>query len=279
MVHNERSSVNDGTLRFTKMHGAGNDFVLADGQDLSLEERSRWSAGLCRRRYSVGADGLILVTRSDSATVDVDFYNPDGSRAEMCGNGSRCAARFAVEALGVDPSMVMHTISGTLNAEYSCPDRIAVKMPAPTRFQPVHAIFEGHELHHVTVGVPHTVIFESTRDLWDDERLREVGSRLRFDSNLYPSGTNVNVAHTIDANAMRVRTYERGVEDITLACGTGNTATAFVAAELGLGTFPFTMTVDGGVLCIEKQGDDYWLVGPARVVASGETTREALLAD
>lgn len=268
-----------GSLRFTKMHGAGNDFVLADGGDLPMLERAAWSAALCRRRYSLGADGLILVTRTGAASAEVDFYNPDGSRAEMCGNGSRCAARFAVETLGVEPSLVLETVSGALDAVYSSADRIAVKMPAPEYFQQAHATVDGHELHHVTVGVPHTILFIDAVELWDDERLREFGRRLRFDAELYPSGTNVNIVHPRDEGSWRVRTYERGVEDITLACGTGNTAAAYVAAALGLGEFPFDMLVDGGRLCIERRGEDYWLVGPARVIAVGETTAEALLDD
>jgi diaminopimelate epimerase len=259
------------------MHGTGNDFVLVDGDHLPMQERAAWSAALCRRRYSIGADGLILVTKSGVATVEVDFYNPDGSRAEMCGNGSRCAARFAVERLGVESNLVMETVSGALDAVYSGPEQIAVKMPAPESFLRAHATVDGRELHRVTVGVPHTVVFIDSVELWDNERLREFGRRLRFDTELYPAGTNVNIVHRSEDSSWRVRTYERGVEDITLACGTGNTATAFVAAELGLGEFPFAMSVDGGKLCIEQRGEDYWLVGPARVVAVGDTTPEALL--
>lgn len=279
MVHNERLPVTERSLRFAKMHGAGNDFVLADGDSLPTTDRPSWSVALCRRRYSVGADGLILVTRTGAAVVEVDFYNPDGSRAEMCGNGSRCAARFAVETLGVAPELAMETESGTLDAVYKGPDDVAVRMPTPEHFQPRHATVDGRELHHVTVGVPHTVVFVDAVEPWDDERLREFGRRLRFDTGLYPAGTNVNIVHSSGNNNLRVRTYERGVEDITLACGTGNTASAYVAAQLGMGEFPFAMSVDGGALRIERREDNYWLVGPARVVATGETTPEALLDD
>ncbi len=267
------------SLRFTKMHGTGNDFVLADGNDLPLAERAKWSAALCRRRYSVGADGLILVTRTGAANVEVDFYNPDGSRAEMCGNGSRCAARFAVETLGVEPKLVMDTVSGSLDSIYAGPENIAVSMPDPEGFMPAHATVDGRELHHVTVGVPHTVVFVDEAEMCDDAWLRAFGRRLRFDAELYPVGTNLNIAHRNGDDNWRVRTYERGVEDITLACGTGNTATAYVAAQLGLGKFPFSMKVDGGSLCIERRDEAYWLVGPARVVSIGETTAEALLED
>lgn len=266
-------------LRFTKMHGAGNDFILADGADVPSEERAGLSAALCRRRTSVGADGLILVSRTGKASVEVDFYNPDGSQAEMCGNGSRCAARFAVEALGVAPAHVMETVSGLLDAEYSGPDHVAVVMPEPTGLQLAHATVDGLDLHHVSVGVPHTVIVSEAIAQWDDDRVRSIGRRLRYDRDLYPAGTNVNIAAKLDDGGWRVRTYERGVEDITLACGTGNTATAFVTCQLGLSAFPFHSIVDGGHLCIEQRDSRYWLVGPARVVMSGETAREALLGD
>lgn len=279
MVHNERLTVTNRKLPFIKMHGAGNDFILADGAALPLPDRADWSRALCRRRYSIGADGLILVSKTGDASVDIDFYNPDGSRAEMCGNGSRCAARFAVETLGVAPEHTMNTVSGTLDARYSGPDQIAVSMPNPENLQLGHATVEARELHHVTVGVPHTVLFVDEVEFWDDERLREFGRRLRFDADLYPAGTNVNVASRRGESGWHVRTYERGVEDITLACGTGNTATAFIAARLGLGEFPFSMSVDGGHLSIEHHDDAYWLVGPARVVAVGDISPEALLDD
>lgn len=279
MVHNERVPVVSETFPFAKLHGAGNDFILADGNNLPLEKRPAWSVALCRRRFSVGADGLILVTRTGDASVDVDFYNPDGSRAEMCGNGSRCAARFAVEELGVEPQHVMHTVSGSLAAEYQDPENIKVVMPAPETLRLSQAVVEGHELHHVIVGVPHTVVFVDDVEQWDDEGLRSFGRRLRYDRELYPAGTNVNIASPLPDGTWRVRTYERGVEDLTLACGTGNTATAYIAHRLGKSEFPFWSVVDGGRLCVEKSGGDYWLVGPARVVLRGVATPEAFLGD
>lgn len=266
-------------LRFRKMHGAGNDFILADGAHLPMELRPGASAALCRRRTSIGADGLILVTRTGTSSIDVDFYNPDGSQAEMCGNGSRCAARFAVEELGVDREHEMDTVAGRLLARFEGPEQVAVVMPVPMRMQVAHAIVEGETLHHVTVGVPHTVVVAETIDAWPDARLREFGARLRFDRELYPSGTNVNIAAPLGGGEWRVRTYERGVEDITLACGTGNTATAVVLAELKLQEFPFRSRVDGGNLAIEREGDRYWLVGPARTVMIGQVSSEALLGD
>lgn len=279
MVHNEGQRVASDTLRFTKMHGAGNDFIMADGAEVPLDRRAGLSAALCRRRTSIGADGLILVTRTGAATTDVDFYNPDGSLAEMCGNGSRCAARFAVDALGVDRRHVMRTVSGELDAEYASPDEIAVVMPDPSEARTSHARVDGVELHHVWVGVPHTVVFADDISVWDDARMRTFGRRLRFDKTLYPQGTNLNVASRQSDDVWRVRTYERGVEDITLACGTGNTATAYLADLLGLWTFPFDSRVDGGRLRIERRSGRHWLVGPALTVMTGEASNEALLGD
>lgn len=266
------------TLQVTKMHGAGNDFIMANGEHVPIDQRPGLSAALCRRRTSVGADGLILVTRTGDATIDVDFYNPDGSQAEMCGNGSRCAARFAVDELGVQPKHQMETVAGLLDAEYGGPDAIAVVMPTPASPQLAQATVEGIELHHVIVGVPHTVVIADDMREWDDERLRSFGRKLRFDVELYPAGTNLNVVARY-GEGWRVRTYERGVEDITLACGTGNTAAAYITSMLGLGTYPFNSTVDGGHLTIEQRDDRFWLVGPARTVMTGQISREALLGD
>jgi diaminopimelate epimerase len=197
----------------------------------------------------------------------------------MCGNGSRCAARFAVDVLDVQARHVMHTVSGDLDAEYKSPAEIAVVMPDPSYFRVAHARVDGQELHHVWVGVPHTVVIVEDIARWDDERLRSFGWRLRFDRELYPEGTNLNIASQVSADTWRVRTYERGVEDITLACGTGNTATAYVAHELGLASFPFHSMVDGGNLRIDRRDGRYWLVGPAMTVMTGETSSEALLGD
>lgn len=266
-------------LRITKMHGAGNDFIMANGADLSADLRPGAAAALCRRRTSVGADGLILVTRTGDDSIDVDFYNPDGSQAEMCGNGSRCAARFAVEALGVSRHHVMETVAGSLPARYAGPDHVAVVMPTPAHSRVSHATVDGTELHHVVVGVPHTVVVTGSMDEWPDERLRAFGARLRFDQDLYPDGTNLNVVARAGTDVWRVRTYERGVEDITLACGTGNTAVSYMLAEFGLSTYPFRSIVDGGSLTIERDGEQYWLVGPARTVMTGHVSADALRGD
>lgn len=267
------------SLRFTKMHGAGNDFILADGRQVSPELRSGLSAALCRRRLSIGGDGLIFVTRTSDNETDVDFYNPDGSQAEMCGNGSRCAARFAVEELHVAPEHRMATVSGVLDAVYSGPESVSVVMPQPANLALNRIEVNGVIVHDVQVGVPHTVVVADDIADWDDERLRMFGRRLRYDSNLYPSGTNLNVTAPADGGRWRVRTYERGVEDITLACGTGNTATAIVLEALGRASLPFRSIVDGGRLAIEQVDGRYRLVGPARTVMTGTFCGEALSVD
>jgi diaminopimelate epimerase len=265
----------DNRLRIAKLHGCGNDFILADGADVPLEERSALSVALCRRRTSIGADGLILVNRLADDLTYVDFYNPDGSQAEMCGNGSRCAARFAVEALGVSPRHQMDTVSGVLDAEMQSPDTIRVVMPDPSGTQLSHATVDGIELHHVQVGVPHTVVLVDDMSAWPDARLREFGRGLRFDATLYPQGTNLNIVAPASNGRWRVRTYERGVEDITLACGTGNTATAHILSALGKSDFPFRSLVDGGELSVELIDGRHWLCGPAKWVLSGSVDQDA----
>lgn len=265
----------DNLLRIAKLHGSGNDFILADGAHVAMEERSALSVALCRRQRSIGADGLIFVNRLASDLTYVDFYNPDGSQAEMCGNGSRCAARFAVEALDVLPVHEMETVSGRLKAEVEDPDNIRVVMPEPQGLQLSHATVDGVELHHVQVGVPHTVVVVDKMTEWRSDRLREFGRRLRFDRDLYPQGTNLNVAAPASNGRWRVRTYERGVEDITLACGTGNTAVAHVLWALGKIGYPFQSIVDGGDLRVEMHDRQHWLCGPAKWVLTGSVTPDA----
>lgn len=265
----------DNLLRIAKLHGTGNDFILADGTGVPVEERSALSVALCRRRTSIGADGLILVNRLEDDLTYVDFYNPDGSQAEMCGNGSRCAARFAVEALGVTPVHQMETVSGLLDAEVQDAETIRVVMPEPVGTRLAHATVDGVELHHVQVGVPHTVVLVDKMTKWGSDRLREFGRKLRFDRDLYPQGTNLNVVAPVSNGRWRVRTYERGVEDITLACGTGNTAVAHILAELGKSEYPFLSLADGGELRVELRDGRYWLCGPAKWVLTGSVTPDA----
>ena len=266
-------------LSFWKMSGAGNDFVVVDSADLNGIEPSELAQRVCTRAMSVGADGLILIEPVDPERVTIHFYNPDGSLAEMCGNGSRCAARYAVDRGYVDSGCFrLLTASGDLDV-IAGDGLFQVVMPEPRDQRLDFMEFEesGERLvvHAVQVGVPHAVIVLPDVERFSDADLTRVGRTLRHDAH-FPAGTNTNFVTIMPDGRVRQRTYERGVEALTKACGTGSTATAAVLnARYGL-NWPVELDVDGGRLRIDKRDGRLWLSGDARVVARGELDPEAL---
>lgn len=258
-------------IPFRKLTGAGNDFIVVDERDCDVDPG--WLAErLCRRARSLGADGLILLAPEDG-DLRVRFYNPDGSRAEMCGNGSRCAARDARDrGLVAGPFFRLLSDSGPLEVR-SLPNQVyAVSMPIPTELRPdaLTATVGGQPtpVHTVHVGVPHAVLIVADADALSDEELTRVGRHLGRHP-AFPAGTNVNVVSRLREGGLRQRTYERGVEGLTLACGTGATASATVANRLRGLPWPIPVTVDGGRLTIDEREGRPWLIGEARLVASG----------
>ncbi len=234
-------------IEFAKMHGSGNDFVLIDNRDalISREEAPEAARRLCARRVGIGADGLILIEKSDSADFRWGFYNADGSEAEMCGNGGRCAARFAFMK-GIAPEeMHFETLAGIISAHVKG-TRVKLQLSPP------FGMFLDRELHvngkpvkisFVNTGVPHVVVVV---DDVEDVPVVETGRALRQHDFFAPDGTNVNFTSRIDRNRIAVRTYERGVEDETLACGTGSVASAIVMAVKGLAESPVEVQTRGG---------------------------------
>ncbi|HEU5424585.1 MAG TPA: diaminopimelate epimerase [Nitrolancea sp.] len=265
-------------IPFRKLSGAGNDFILIDERECALDPA--WLAQrICRRARSLGADGLILVG-PDPAGVRVRFYNPDGSRAEMCGNGSRCAARDALElGLAAGPSFTLLSDSGALAVEARSDGSYAVAMPLPSDLQPglltVAVRGEPVEVHALWVGVPHAVLFVPDVDALGDDEVTRLGRALRHDP-AFPAGTNVNLVTPLPDGSLRQRTYERGVEALTLACGTGATASATTAHQLLELPWPLTVQVDGGRLAIDHHDGHTWLRGPARLIARGVLEPDAL---
>jgi len=271
-------------LPFVKMTGAGNDFIIIDHRKHAVhpEAMSEFARLVCRRKFSVGADGLILIENSKEADFRWQFFNGDGSVAEMCGNGARCAARFAYMH-GIAPArMRFETIAGIIEASVS-DINVSVKMTSPKDFklhQEVEVEGEKITLHSVDTGVPHAVIFVDEIDQVD---VCGVGSRIRHHQAFMPAGTNVNFIGR-HQDGFKVRTYERGVEDETLACGTGATACALMAALLEKAGAPVDIITSGGdrltILFDLHDGpaaDNVFLKGPAHVVYKGELTAEALL--
>ncbi|MFH2122926.1 MAG: diaminopimelate epimerase [Pseudomonadota bacterium] len=273
-------------IPFTKMSGAGNDFIVIDHRTLLIPEaeQAEFVKKVCRRMFSVGADGLILIENSELADFRWRFYNGDGSLAEMCGNGARCAARYAYSRGIADVSMSFETLAGIIEAEISDDASVRLRMTAPSDFKTgLSIILDGQEkiLSFVNSGVPHAVLFMEE----DDEiPVREWGKIVRFHPLFQPAGTNVNFVQKIGENTIRVRTYERGVEDETMACGTGAVASALFAAVSGMARSPVAVTTSGGEqltilfdLQVGPQAENVFLQGPARIIYEGNLTAEALL--
>lgn len=226
----------------TKMNGNGNDFLVVDNMDLKYDTKALtdFARKFCRRREAVGADGILVAEPSSHADFKMRLFNSDGSEGEMCGNGSRCIARFAFEqGIAKSASMVFETLGGDVSAAVKG-SRATLKL-APVSLEKITLdkaeSVDGFDFNYtfLTVGVPHTVIFERKRSR-DDDGYRRLGRAVRNRLDLFPEGTNVNFAvpRSGAESVLDVLTYERGVEDLTLSCGTGSTASAIAAALIGI---------------------------------------------
>lgn len=258
------------------MNGAGNDFVLADNRDGALRLTGERIARICDRHRGVGADGLLLVEPAgDGADFTMRYYNSDGGEAEMCGNGARCFARYAAGLSGHPGPLSFRTPAGIIRAELHADGQVTVTMGRPRSLTlgiPVEAAGESWTVHAVNTGVPHAVIEVGDVDMVD---VAGVGRAIRRHPRFAPSGTNVNFISRGSTPAS-VRTYERGVEDETQACGTGVVACAVVRHALHGVESPIGLRVRGGeTLTVsftrrdEESYDDVRLTGPAEFVFEG----------
>lgn len=271
------------TVPVHKLHGCGNDFVFIDNRTLALPVAAMpdWARAVCRRAFGVGADGLVFLedTPGDRKGDYIwHFYNADGSRAEMCGNASRCAALLAVELGFAGPRHVFGTDAGLIRAEADAAAGTAkVELPPPRDLTLGMELDlgQGREMvHFVNTGVPHAVVF--TRDAPAVD-VRSLGAALRRHAHFAPAGANANFAQIIDRGNIHVRTFERGVEDETYACGTGAAAGAVIAHALGLTDPTVNVRSSGGeILGISIEGDSVFLSGKAVRVFSGEMFLEGL---
>ena len=265
-------------LSFWKMNGAGNDFVVVDNRDLSLNLSTEQIAQLCDRNRGVGADGLLAVEPAQSdGNFRFRYYNADGGEAEMCGNGARCFGAY-VDKLGGETheAVSFETIAGTLEATFHGTD-VMIAMSDPVD------LILGHELelmgaptsvHSVNTGVPHAVV------IVDDLAGADVcgmGAAIRYHDQFAPSGTNANLMEVNAPNQISIRTYERGVENETLACGTGMVAAAIIYDQKHGASSPVAVQVKGGDILqigFEKNSDGSYtnvtLTGPADFVFQGE---------
>ncbi len=271
------------TIPFWKMSGSGNDFIVIDHRKplLPPSQIPEFVMRVCRRGLSVGADGVIFVTTSTRAHYAWHFYNADGGEAEMCGNGSRCVARFAM-LTGIAPARhTFETLAGLIHAEVLPEGRVRVGLPDPSNLKlnlTLDLEGETHLGHAVNTGVPHLVYFVEDLERLDLVRL---GRATRYHRQFAPAGTNVNFVRPIDPHTLQIRTYERGVEDETLACGTGAIAASLVGAALGKVLPPVTLQTRSGILLgvdFKQAGEQYTdisLTGDARMIIQGELMEEA----
>jgi diaminopimelate epimerase len=264
-------------IPFLKMSGGGNDFILVDNREgiLSGLNLGKFSVEICQRRFSVGADGLILIEGSEVANFKWQFFNADGSMAEMCGNGGRCAARFA-HFIGIGGKRLsFETKVGIIKAEITG-DIVKLAMTEPSHIVLDVKLFFGkdeHTLHLINAGVPHAVEFVENLENVD---VIKIGRLIRNHERFRPAGTNVNFITVLDRSNIRIRTYERGVEDETLACGTGSIASALIASQKRLVVSPLSIHTKGGEILrvyFRKYEDNFkeiYLEGEAHIVYEGE---------
>lgn len=260
------------TVSFWKMHGAGNDFVLICDDDASFPQSdAAGMARLCAAHTGIGADGLILLQPSDCADFRMVFFNPDGTPASMCGNGARCAARLAADLGRAPMHMHIETAAGIHRAERLAGDLVRLELPEPRQAPTAFCVnWEGADYDgwSLNTGVPHAVIPVRSLAALDVARF---GAFVRHHEWFAPAGTNVDFMErpAEEGAPIAVRTYERGVEAETLACGTGVVATALVALALEWRRSPVEVrTVGGDLLRVEEK--PLRLTGPARYVFRGE---------
>jgi diaminopimelate epimerase len=267
------------TLRFTKMNGAGNDFVMLDNRDRALQLTNDEIARVCDRHRGVGADGLLLVEPAENgADFRMRYYNADGGEAEMCGNGARCFGRY-VNHLHDNSlqKIAFETLAGVISAEF-IGNQVRINMSTPHSLRLNDSLPVAGEtltVHSVNTGVPHAVVFVD--DLAGTD-VRKLGAGLRYHEAFKPKGTNANFAHVLAPGSIAIRTYERGVEDETLACGTGMVACALIHHQLTGIASPVKVLVKGGdtlEVGFDVTADGYTNVtlhGPADFVFTGEVT-------
>ncbi len=281
-MNSSENKRNNKMIEFYKMSGSGNDFIIIDNRDLSLNigNLSEFAGKVCQRKFSVGADGLVIIEPSDNADFKWQFYNSDGSVAEMCGNAARCVARFAhIKGISAE-KMSWETIAGIISAEVKG-DVAKIKLMDPSAVETeikIDADGQKFTLDSINTGVPHAVVFVDDLDNCD---VYTIGRKIRYHEKFAPRGTNADFTAVINRHKIKVRTYERGVEDETLACGTGIVAAALTAAQRGLVDSPTDVLVKSGetlrIYFENKKGlwQEIFLEGKVKIVYQGLLFEEA----
>ena len=239
-------------IEFVKMTGAGNDFILIDNRTHKLTlEWEKIAPKLCDRRFGVGADGILILTESRMANVKMDYYNADGSFGGMCGNGGRCVAHY-VMACQISDEISIEALDYVYKASREG-EKIRLHMKEPSDWKPNIQLEVGNEnirCHFVNTGSPHVVVFTTDLSRGDESYERsdvlKLGSSIRTHSYFSPDGTNVNFVYDHDTSSPMMRTFERGVEGETLACGTGAVASAIAMHRIHNYPLPIAIKTRGG---------------------------------
>jgi len=294
-------------IRFTKMVATGNDFIMIDNRKNVIRNRAGFARKYCQRHFSIGADGAIFIEKQkgkqmskDRADFCMRIFNPDGSEAEMCGNGARCAAVFAYRrGIVRDRRLCFQTLAGLIRASVSG-FRAMIGMESPSELElQKYILVKGKKIKvsYINTGVPHTVLLYRNIDNLD---IQQLSPPIRY-NRAFPEGTNVDFIQVINSHRIKMRTYERGVEGETLACGTGAIASAIVSTLLGYTQPPVEVLALGGMLRVHFKNTgniveevrraiintrqreqifiaqkirDIYLEGEARVVYEGEIADE-----
>lgn len=249
---------------FTKLHCGGNDFVLLDAKSLpqgtALAELAR---RICRRKVSVGADGLLAILPSRSSDVAVTYLNQDGSPAQFCGNGLLSVARW-VSAREKRRTSVRIEWGGRTHEVWVSGDLLRGELPPPQDFRLDLLLQSGEIIDYVVIGVPHAVRFDPELEEMD---VSQAGRKIRFDPLLAPDGANVDFCRQVDRHTLRLRTYERGVEAETFSCGSGAAAAVYVAYNRGMVEETVEAVASGGRLTVHiEDGTRIFLEGQPRIV-------------
>ena len=277
-------------MRFTKMHGAGNDLIIINNIDGAIPESALpgLAAGLCAQHVSVGADGMIVVAAPrQGGDFRMIFYNSDGSLGEMCGNGARCIARYGYENGLSGEIQRIETTAGLVTGQRVTKRLYKVRLNDPSVIDLHRSVSVGGTVYDCAYielgnpGIPHAIVLMPDWDERDRDTLRALGRALRF-AQEFPRGANVSFVKIVDSGHVKAITYERGVEDFTLACGTGCGSIAAALRLLGLSGDELAISMPGGELTVSLTAEgtsvrDIYLTGPTNVVCVGDILDEDVL--
>lgn len=241
-------------IYFTKMHGNGNDFIVIDNR-ISITKNmniEKFVKTICKRHFHIGADGVIFLEQVTNDVVTMRYFNSDGSEGGMCGNGARCFAKFVFDQGLTGKNLTLKTLSGTYGATIIDDQYVEIAFPS-YKIEEINClqhVLEDKSIYSVEVGVPHVVFFD--QDIYQLEQFKyeSLARKIRYNEKYFPRGTNVNMVERKNEHRLNVRTYERGVEEETFACGTGAIASTVVAASRNKVKSPVKVQMKGGDLIV-----------------------------